>query len=124
MAICTVAFAASSTFAAALSNPGTFRVVPNSGVTIVELPQARLNWIAQQSGAIYAAGIERADARYAEALREIGVDPSIDHSGNLLNEQIQAALRRREIALFDAKHEAAAWANAQCGRLCRVEFID
>lgn len=110
--------------ASAFALSGTFRIVPNAGVTTIQLPQSRLNAITRTAGALYADGVQRANDRYEQALRELGLDPAIDHSGDLLNEQVQTALRRREIAIFDAKHDAAAWAAAECGRLCHVEFID
>lgn len=95
-----------------------FMVQPDPGVTVDQLSSARVQEIASRVTATYAAGTAAADTAYQNTVAGLQIDPSNDHSGEILNNQMKAAMEAQEAAYRDAAANAVATGNALCNGLC------
>lgn len=95
-----------------------FLINPNPGVTVDQLSDARLQEIAGEVKSFYDRKVTEADAAYQKAIADLNIDPSCDHSGEILNNQMQAALDAREAAYQGAGAHAVARGNELCAGLC------
>ena len=99
----------------------TFIVGPRAGVTTNRLSQAQVEELARNTVDSYSLKISRADATFRRTLENAGIDPSIDTSGEILNELAHKAVLVREKAYRDAIPEAARETISSCRRLCYVQ---
>jgi hypothetical protein len=98
-----------------------FQVVPARGVTVAQLSQERLNWIASTMSAAYAKGIAEAQARYQQALSDVGrgiADRSAVETGQQLMDDEARASEQLDKDAVNARLNAMAWATAECKGLC------
>ena len=102
----------------------TYALVAEPGITIVQLSTEEFARIGAAAGQVEADGVALAQASYALEMKEIGIDPGTDVSGNILGAKEEAAAHRLEVAQVDARVAAMQRADELCRGRCHAYRVN